>query len=375
MLSYSISQQQLEKLQALHQAYSKSYATLTGYYEEARATMHRYALISMVGASTRIENAVLTDPEVEWLDTVLTEDGKTTALQQNWQLISDKLSKDRGRSIEEVAGCRSMLMLIYEQAQDLLPLTESILRGLHVELIQYYPPAKRYAGKYKTSSNSVVEYNHQTKQSRTVFKTADPGPITKTAMNDLLDWYNTAREKTQWPIALACELVYRFLAIHPFQDGNGRLGRGLFLLCLLQCHDEPLKTLSYYLAIDRQIEKHKAEYYHVLNRCSKGVYQQNPKKYHIEYFLSYMLKIMQAALDDIQTYKIKFDALQTLSGSALTILDCFKNQPELHLSSKDLCERTQLPRRTVTHSLGTLVEYQFIRRYGQGSAVRYQLIF
>lgn len=375
MLSYEISQQQLQRLQALHQQCSRAYAELSNYPEAATSAMHHYALISMVGASTRIENAQLTDSEVEWLDTVLTEDGKITALKQNWQLIENKLSKDRERSIEEVAGCRSMLKLIYEQAQDLLPLTESAVRGLHVELMQYYPPAKRFAGKYKTSSNSVVEYNHNTKESRTVFKTADPGPMTTTAMNDLLGWYNEAREKVQWPIALACEFVYRFLAIHPFQDGNGRLGRGLFLLCLLQCHDEPLRVLSDYLAIDRQIEKYKADYYHVLNRCSKGIYQQNPKKYHIEYFLSYMLKIMEASLKDIKIYKAKFDSLKDLSANALLILNCFKNQPELKLSTKDLCEQTELPRRTVIYSLNALVKHHFIQRYGKGRAVSYQLVF
>ena len=74
--------------------------------------MHHYALISMVGASTRIENALLTDSEIAWLDTILTQDGKTTALQQNWRRIENKLSKGRERSIEEVAGCREMLMLM-----------------------------------------------------------------------------------------------------------------------------------------------------------------------------------------------------------------------------------------------------------------------
>ena len=375
MLSYEISSQQLEKLHTLHQQCARIYAEIAAYSEVARNSMHRYALIGMVGASTRIENAQLTDSEIEWLDTVLTEDGKTTALQQNWQMVQNKLSKDRERSIEEVAGCRSMLMLIYEQALDFLPLTESIVRGLHVELMQYYPSAKRYAGKYKTSPNSVVEHNHQKNESCIVFKTADPGPITQSAMNDLLGWYRESREKVQWPIALACEFVYRFLAIHPFQDGNGRLGRGLFLLCLQQCGDEPLRVLSHYLAIDRQIEKYKSEYYHVLNRCSKGVFQQNPKKYHMEYFLSYMIKVMEAALQDIKIYKTKFDALQDLSPAALAVLNCFKNQPELRLSNKKLCELTKLPRRTVAHSLGALVKFKFIQRYGKGSAVRYQLVF
>ena len=70
----------------------------------------------MIGASTRIENALLTDSEIDWLDTILTQDGKTTALEANRDLIENKLSKDRERSIEEVAGCRQLLLSIYESA-------------------------------------------------------------------------------------------------------------------------------------------------------------------------------------------------------------------------------------------------------------------
>ncbi len=48
----------------------------------------------MVGASTRIENAVLTDSEIDWLGFVLGKDGKQTALAAHKVQIEDKLSKD-----------------------------------------------------------------------------------------------------------------------------------------------------------------------------------------------------------------------------------------------------------------------------------------
>ena len=67
-----------------------------------------------------------------------------------------------------------------------------------------------------------------------MFQTADAGPITTSAMKDLVGWYNEILPLSPWTIEITLEFVYRFLAIHPFQDGNGRLGRGLFLLSLLQ---------------------------------------------------------------------------------------------------------------------------------------------
>ncbi|MDF1654938.1 MAG: Fic family protein [Coxiellaceae bacterium] len=375
MLSYSLSTELLAQLQDLQKKIALVYADISHYDADLLDAIHRDALIGMIGASTRIENAQLTDQEIEWIDTILTMDGKHTAFIENKQIIEDKLSKDRERSIEEVAGCRAMLMLIYQQAKDFTPLTATIIRGLHTTLMEYYEGAKHYRGKYKKNSNSVIETNQKTGESRTVFQTADPGPMTDVAMDDLINWYNETKKQATWSIALSCELVYRFLAIHPFQDGNGRLGRGLFALSLLQSNDEPLSVVAKYLAIDRQIEKTKQEYYFVLNRCSQGVYQQDAHQYNIEIFLRYMLKIIKNSLDDITLYKSKWEAKKRFSESAVIVLACFKDRPEIRLTTRMLMEITQLPRRTITNSLSKLVKHNFIQRYGQGRSVRYQLVF
>ena len=82
----------------------------------------RNVFISNIGASTRIENAVLTDAEIDWIDTTLIEDSKTTAFHNKKEFILDKLSKDKERSLDEVAGCRAMLQLIDNESQNLFPL-------------------------------------------------------------------------------------------------------------------------------------------------------------------------------------------------------------------------------------------------------------
>lgn len=375
MVSFSIGQTLTGHLKSLQSAVSEKYAQVKNIPLEELEGIHRYARISMIGASTRIENAVLTDSEVSWLDTLLGEDGKTTAFQDKKQMIENKLSKDKERSIEEVAGCRAMLALIYEHAKELMPLTETHIRGLHHELLASYEKARHYLGQYKKSPNSVVEHNHTTGKQRVVFKTADPGPITAAAMADLVKWYNAAIKEYPWSIAVASEFTFRFLAIHPFQDGNGRLGRGLFLLSLLHCPDPHLSFLAKYLAIDRHIEKHKEDYYHVLNRCSDGIYRSDPRQYHIEYFLNFMIKVLNAAISDIDFYRKKIKAFQDLSAAASKVLACFKDQPETKLQTSDLVHNSQLPRRTVSNGLIVLLREGFIQRYGKGRSVRYQLIF
>ena len=375
MLSFEITADTTKRLKSLQTEMAIQYSEIKNLPEDEMESVHHYARISMIGASTRIENAILTDSEISWLDELLGETGKTTAFQEKRQLIEDKLSKDRERSIEEVAGCRAMLGLIYDQSRDMMPLTETQIRGLHAELLRPYKKAGHHIGQYKKSPNSVIEKNHKTGAQRDIFKTADPGPITETAMSNLLQWYNKAIQEEAWPIAVTAEFVFRFLAIHPFQDGNGRIGRGLFLLSLLQGPDPHISFMARYLSIDRQIEKHKEDYYHVLNRCSDGKFKPDPKKYHIEHFLNFMLKILNEAIFDIGFYRKKYKAFNELSVKASEVFACFKDKPEIKLQAGDIIKKTKFPRRTVANALLSLLEGGFIQKYGKGAGVRYQIVF
>jgi Fic family protein len=246
---------------------------------------------------------------------------------------------------------------------------------LHAELLRHYSKPGLIKGNYKHHPNSVVEENHRTGSKKNVFKTADAGLETEIAMRELITWYNKTISNEPWPVAVACEFVFRFLAIHPFQDGNGRLGRALFLMSLLQSNQEKLANVVYFLAIDRHIEKHKEEYYIVLNQCSGGKFAINPKEYKIEYFLRYMIKVIHGALGDIDFYIQRLASYKKLSESALKVLESFKEQSEIRIKLKNIQKITGLPSRTVSNALATLLTTNFIQRYGQGSATYYQLVF
>jgi len=225
MLSFQLDNQVTKQLIALNERIAEKYAFLESLPQDEKEDIHRYARISTVGASTRIENAILTDSEIDWLDSILSKDGKQTAFDAHKSQIENKLSKDKERSIKEVAGCRTVLLLVYEQAKEYLPLSEFTVRSLHHELLRHDTVPGMKKGEYKDKPNSVVEENHDTGERKNIFKTADPGIITQMAMKELIDWYNKTIQEEPWPIAVAVEFVFRFLAIHPFQDGNGRLGR------------------------------------------------------------------------------------------------------------------------------------------------------
>lgn len=375
MLSFTPSLKLEKELKRLQGLFVASYKDLEDLSADERIYLNRFALISNIGASTRIENAVLTDQEIEWVDTTLNDDARITAFEAKKAFILNKLSKDRERSIEEVVGCRQILMTVYLQATELLPLTETIIRGLHHDLLMYYPGALDHAGGYKVAPNRVVFINHDTGEKRVVLDPAPPGIMTETAMSETVKWYNNTIQEYPWPLLVATEFVFRFLAIHPFQDGNGRLGRALFILALLQSGDEYLSDITPFIAIDRHIEKNRTLYYTVLHQCSEGKFQTDTRLYQLEPLAWFFIKILESSLVDLKFYRRRYANLQKLSESAMAVLDCFKTNPEKRLKVSDLMTATELPRRTVQYALKTLSGQGFIQRLGRGAASRYQLIF
>lgn len=340
-----------------------------------KAWLHKSVMISTIGASTRIENAALTDAEIEWVDTTLTEDGKTTAYESKRAAILNKLSKDKERSIEEVIGCREVLSLAYVQADDFFPLTENTIRGMHKILLSYYPKASDYAGSYKASPNLVVSLNHETGERRTVLDPTPPGPITEAAMRDLVLWYNNVIKEHPWTILVATEFVFRFLAIHPFQDGNGRIGRVLFLISLMQSHDPALTRGVQFISIDRQIEKNRPLYYSVLRNVSGGRYHADPSEYNFEPLAWFFLKMIRNALEEVPLLRQRYKAMIRLSEGAQVVLACFKASPEKRLTLAELVKETGFGRRTIQNALVKLVQAGFLQNLGVGPSSRYQLIF
>ena len=375
MIAIKIDQNMEKALNRLHGLFVESWTSLQDLSEAELDYLHRFAFISTIGASTRIENAVLTDHEIEWVDTTLKEEGRPTSFEAKKEFIVDKLLKDRERSLEEVAGCREVLTSVYTQYKDLFPLSEVSIRGLHHDLLRFFPAAGEYAGGYKKTPNRVISINNITKEERVVLEPASPGIITQTAMSDLVAWYNKTLKEHPRPLLVAIEFVFRFLAIHPFQDGNGRLGRALFLLALLQSDDKYLAGITPYLALDRHIEKNRASYYKVLHDTSEGRFFPDPGKYDFVPLLEFFLKVFEASLSDIDLYRKRYADMMELSGSATTVLEAFRNNPKERLQVAELVETTSLPRRTIQYALKNLTGKGFLQRLGKGAGSRYQLIF
>lgn len=126
-----------------------------------------------------------------------------------------------------------------------MPLTQNFIRQLHKVLLREDYTVYRdlpgggqtsytvHAGQYKTRPNSVItRYGDR-------FEYASPEE-TPALMTDLVDWYNQAEvEGKLSPIELAILFHYRYIRIHPFEDGNGRIAR-LMVNFILSRHGLPM---------------------------------------------------------------------------------------------------------------------------------------
>lgn len=140
----------------------------------------------------------------------------------------------------EITGHNEAINWILEIVKDETPLTEKFIRELHTLLLKESSykeaqtpdgkPTRRKieVGKYKTQPNHVITVTGET------FYFAAPEE-TPAKMQELIEWFRNEKEKPDVnPIILAALFHYRFIRIHPFDDGNGRVARILMNFILMQ---------------------------------------------------------------------------------------------------------------------------------------------
>lgn len=140
----------------------------------------------------------------------------------------------------DIKGHNEAILLLDDIIKEKRPLTETFIRELHeVILHEPYerkaitadgqPTTKRIEiGKYKKSANHVQTATGE------IFYFATPEE-TPAMMNDLIDWYQNAVEEGKLhPLIIASQFHYRFVRIHPFDDGNGRMSRIMMNLILMR---------------------------------------------------------------------------------------------------------------------------------------------
>lgn len=106
-------------------------------------------------------------------------------------------------------------------------------------------------------------------------KPTTPAGQVRMEMNNLLDWWKKNKKSKRHPLVLAADFHQRFESIHPFEDGNGRIGRLLFNWILLQYDYPPILFLYqnrklYFNALNQADEGRKNKWYWFCLRVYKN---------------------------------------------------------------------------------------------------------
>lgn len=149
----------------------------------------------------------------------------------------------KGKSLKDhldIRGHNEAILFLLSIVKDERDFTESDIRALHeMILVEPYdspartaeglPTKKRITlGEYKSSPNHVKTVTGETH----FYASPEETPA---KMQELMEWYKEANQNKEiHPLILAALFHYKFVAIHPFDDGNGRLSRILMNLILMR---------------------------------------------------------------------------------------------------------------------------------------------
>ena len=162
----------------------------------------------------------------------------------------------------EVTGHDEAVKWILDIVKEDRPLNENFIRELHKLILKepYFVDAITPDGQPTQKKINISEYktspNHVKTKTGEIFRFATPQE-TPIQMAQLIDWYRAENQKPKpSPILLASQFHYKFIRIHPFDDGNGRTVRILMNFILLKFGYPPviIKTedkASYFSALQQ----------------------------------------------------------------------------------------------------------------------------
>ena len=310
--------------------------------------LRRVATIESVGSSTRIEGAKLSNAEVE--DLLL-------------RAISIKSFKTRDE--QEVAGYAEAMDLVFEAHVD-MRLTENHIRQLHQTLLRHSDKDARHRGAYKTLSNNVVAFDADGREIGVVFETTSPFD-TPREMEALVAWTRkTLDEEALHPLLVIAVFIVTFLAIHPFQDGNGRLSRVLTTLLLLRAGYAYVP----YASLERVIEENKDLYYNALRRTQTTLERETPDW---DPWIGFFLRSLKRQKDSLATRlegeRIARGSEADLPDLSLQVLKALRAKERLTIAQLESI--TGANRNTLKVRLRELVADGLVRQHGKARATWY----
>lgn len=231
------------------------------------------------------------------------------------------------------------------------PLTNDRLFGWHCCL---FPGGRSgykeiNVGEYRVDEMSVISCALD--REKVHYRAPSPDRVQK-EMDVFLKWFNdpsTPRDYIKSAVA-----HFWFVSIHPFDDGNGRIGRAIADMALSQADNSPRR----YFSMSRQIGQEKNKYYDILERCQKGTTDLTAW---IEWYLDCMLRAIKGAEEMLSSILDKAVFWQNHSQADInerqrTVLNIFLDEDKGKLTAKRWAKLAKVSPDTAVRDVQYLTE-------------------
>ncbi len=250
-------------------------------------------------------------------------EGTQSTLEDVLAYEADAQREDTPKDVEEVVNyVRAMNHGLERLAE--LPLSLRLLREIHAELMKGVRGGEKSPGEFRTSQNWIG--GRDTTLRNAAFIPPPPHEL-MASLGQLETFLHDARDSV--PLLIRCGLAHaQFETIHPFLDGNGRVGR--LLITLMLCEERALSRPLLYLSLF--LKAHRSEYYDRLT----AIRQQGHWEQWLLFFLRGVSTTALAATQtarDIIALRETHRAIVAKNAKALTLLDHLFRNPTVSVNS------------------------------------------
>jgi Fic family protein len=263
------------------------------------------------------------------------------------------------------SGMAELLCNVYATHDQ--PLSHEILWQWHAALFNEDSNIVDY-GKYRTHEEPMQIVSRRYDSPRVFFE-APPSSNVQKEMETFLNWFNAPSKS---PLGKAAIAHVYFESIHPFEDGNGRIGRAIVEKALSQSVGKPIL-----IAVSRILEKKKKEYYENLGHCNRTLNVDG----FVKFFTDVILEAQKDSIDLLKFLIDKSKLLSRLSGqinerqekALLRIFAEGMSGFSGGLSAENYIAITKTSKATATRDLNDLVEKGALKKTGILRHTRYWL--
>jgi Fic family protein len=222
------------------------------------------AALAMLGARA----SLLPNPRLLRRPTLRVEAQSTSALEGTYATLEAVLSADEEEeqtddTMREIVNYILAADQAFKWIADQRPLALGFIESLQGRLVQKTSADTDQAGKVRTCQVAIgARRSGRIEDAR--FVPPPPGPELEALTRDCVLWISEDHRRTIDPVVAAAMAHYQFETLHPFNDGNGRIGRLAIVLHMLITGALTEPTLS----VSRWFEQRRPEYYDLLRAVS-----------------------------------------------------------------------------------------------------------